>query len=189
MYIDRTLYDGRPQDSGSRPDNENKCYDFLDGLGVAYQRIDHEPSVTMEMCREVKSIMGLTVCKNLFLTNRSGKELYLLLMPGEKPFRTSIVSKLIGASRLSFATPERMEQYIGTTPGSASILGLMFDTEKKVRLIIDEEVFDGEYFGCHPCRNTSSLKIRTSDMKSIVIPALGHEPTYIRIEYPDSEEN
>ena len=185
MYIDKTIYDGRPADTGNRTETEMACYDFLDGLGVPYQRMDHEEAATMEMCREVKSLLGLDICKNLFLTNRSGKEFYLLVMPGDKPFKTSVVSKLIGASRLSFATPEQMEKYLSTSPGSASILSLLFDRDNIVTLVIDRAVFSDGYYGCHPCKNTSSLKISAEDMINTVIPALAHRVKMIDIDYPE----
>ena len=189
MYIDTTVYRGRPTDESGRSENEIRCYDFLDLIGIEYERIDHDPTETMEECREVKKLLGLDVCKNLFLTNRSGKEIYLLLMPGDKPFRTSVVSKLIGTSRLSFGKPELMEELIGTKPGSASILGLIFDTEKKVKLVIDSAVLKKDHFGCHPCKNTSSVKMKTSDMLDILLPALGHEPLIIDIPDQTEDEN
>jgi len=188
MYIDKTIYYGRPENYAYRTETERMCYDFLDGLDVKYQRMDHEPTNTMEMCREVKNLLGLDICKNLFLTNRSGKELYLLVMPGDKPFKTSVVSKLIGTSRLSFATPEQMEKCLRTTPGSASILSLLFDKEKLVTLVIDRAVFNGDYYGCHPCKNTSSLKISTEDMINKIIPALDHMAIQIDIVYPENEQ-
>lgn len=188
MYIDTTIYEGRPVDESGRSPAELKCYDFLDSLEMSYQRIDHEPTDTMEACREVKKLLGLDVCKNLFLTNRSGKELYLLLMPGDKPFRTSVVSKLIGTSRLSFGKPEKMEELLHTHPGSASILGLMFDKDKTVRLIIDSDVLKNDHFGCHPCMNTSSIRMSTADLLYTVLPALGHEPTIIDIPYQNEDE-
>lgn len=181
MYIDSTIYKGRPENISDRSDIEIKCYDFLDGTGINYYRIDHEAAMTMEACREVKSLLGLHICKNLFLTTRNGKGLYLLCMPGDKEFHTSVVSKLIGTSRLSFAKPEVMEELIHTSPGSASILGLMFDTESRVQLVIDKDILTEGNFGCHPCRNTSSVKFSVDDLKNVVIPKLGHEPMIIDI--------
>ena len=188
MYIDTTIYDGRPESDKGRDRVELECYDFLDALGVKYCRIDHEPTDTMESCREVKSLLGLTVCKNLFLTNRSGKEMYLLLMPGEKSFRTSVVSKLIGTSRLSFGKPELMEKMIHTKPGSASVLGLMYDKEGLVKLVIDRQTISQEYFGCHPCKNTSSIRMRTEDLLEKVLPGTGHEPMIIDIPMENPQE-
>lgn len=189
MYIDMTIYKGRPADCSARSSEEIACYDFLDSLGVSYDRIDHEPTDTMEACKEVKRLLGLTVCKNLFLTNRSGKEMYLLLMPGEKQFRTSVVSKIIGTSRLSFGKPEVMEQMIGAKPGSASVLGLIFDKERRVKLIIDREVLEEENFGCHPCHNTSSLRVKTKDLMERILPATGHTPLVIDIPCQNKDEN
>lgn len=188
MYIDKTIYKGRPADETGREQREISCYDFLDGIGVSYDRIDHEETATMEACREVKALLGLDVCKNLFLTNRSGKEFYLLLMPGDKPFKTSVVSKLIGCSRLSFGTPEKMLEMLDMTPGSASVLGLKNDKEKIVKLVVDKDVLRTDCFGCHPCKNTSSLRISRDDFLNKVLPALGHEPTFIDIPQQNEAE-
>ena len=162
-------------------------YDFLDSLGVEYQRIDHEAAMTMEACEEIDRTLsegeenGVAICKNLFLCNRQATDFYLLLIPGDKPFKTKYLSAQIGSSRLSFAKPEYMEKYLDITPGSVSIMGLMNDHEKKVQLLIDEDVLKDEYFGCHPCINTSSLKIRTKDLVEKIIPAMGHEPKIVKL--------
>ena len=120
-----------------------------------------------------------TEVSNLFLCNRQATDFYLLLIPGDKPFKTKYLSAQIGSSRLSFAKPEYMEQYLDITPGSVSVMGLMNDKEKKVRLLIDKDVLQDEYFACHPCINTSSLRFKTSDLMEKVIPAMGHEPTMV----------
>ena len=181
------LVNGRPENTEGRLDKEVRVYDFLDSLGVNYQRIDHEPAMTMEACEEIDRTLSegeensVSICKNLFLCNRQETEFYLLLIPGDKPFKTKYLSAQIGSSRLSFAKPEYMEKYLDITPGSVSVLGLMNDHEKKVRLLIDEDVLKDEYFGCHPCINTSSLKIRMEDLTEKIIPAMGHEPTTVRL--------
>lgn len=181
------LVNGRPENTEGRPDKEVRVYDFLDSLGVNYQRIDHEPAMTMEACEEIDRTLSegeensVSICKNLFLCNRQETEFYLLLIPGDKPFKTKYLSAQIGSSRLSFAKPEYMEKYLDITPGSVSVLGLMNDHEKKVRLLIDEDVLKDAYFGCHPCINTSSLKIRMEDLTEKIIPALGHEPEIVKL--------
>ena len=181
------LVDGRPGNTEGRPDKEIRVYDFLDSLGIAYKRVDHEAAMTMEACEEIDRTLsegvekGVAICKNLFLCNRQATDFYLLLIPGDKPFKTKYLSAQIGSSRLSFAKPEYMEQYLDITPGSVSVMGLMNDKEKKVRLLIDEDVLQDEYFACHPCINTSSLRFRTSDLMGKVIPAMGHEPTMVRL--------
>lgn len=175
------LYKGRPENVEGRLDKEIRSYDFLDSLGVEYERIDHEPAMTMEICEAIDVALGATICKNLFLCNRQQTDFYLLMMPGDKPFKTKDLSAQIGSSRLSFATPEHMEKYLDITPGSVSVLGLMNDKEGRVQLLIDEDVMTGEYIGCHPCINTSSIRIKTEDMINKVIPALKHSPITVKL--------
>ena len=172
---------GRPATNEGRLDKEIRCYDLLDSLGVAYQRIDHEAAMTMEACAAIDESLGATICKNLMLCNRQCTQFYLLLTPGEKVFKTSELSKKIGSSRLSFAKGEYMEAFLDITPGSLSILGLMNDKENRVSLLIDEDVLKGEYIGMHPCINTSSLKLRTADLVEKIIPAMGHAPTLVQL--------
>ena len=175
------LVNGRPTDTQGRLDKEIRVYDFLDSLGVSYQRIDHEAAMTMEACEEIDRTLEATICKNLLLCNRQETQFYLLMLPGDKVFKTKNLSAQIGSSRLSFAKAEYMEKYLDITPGSLSVLGLMNDKDKMVRLLIDEEVLAGEYIGCHPCINTSSLRLRTKDLAEKIIPAMGHEPTIVKL--------
>ena len=154
------LYKGRPEDTQGRLDKEIRVYDLLDSLGIEYVRTDHEQTDTMEACNEIDSILQVTICKNLFLCNRQKTNFYLLMMPGDKPFKTKELSSQINSARLSFASPEDMERLLDITPGSVSIMGLMNDKENAVQLLVDEDVLKGEYLGCHPCINTSSLKMR-----------------------------
>ena len=169
------LVSGRTADCSGRLPKEIRSYDLLDSLGVSYQRIDHEAAMTMEACAAIDEILDATICKNLLLCNRQCTDFYLLMIPGDKTFKTSVLSKQIGSSRLSFAGAEYMEQFLDITPGSVSVLGLMNDHENRVQLLIDEDVLKGEYFGCHPCINTSSLRLRTKDLIEKIIPAMGHQ--------------
>ena len=181
------LQKGRPENTDNRLNKEIRVYDFLDKLGIQYQRIDHEAAMTMEVCEEIDHALGdnTTICKNLFLCNRQETDFYLLLMPGDKPFKTKDLSAQIHSARLSFAKPEYMEKYLDITPGSVSVLGLMNDSEKKVQLLIDEDVMKEPYFGCHPCINTSSLKFTTEDLMQKIIPALEHEPVTVTLPVPE----
>ena len=181
------LQKGRPENTDDRLDKEIRVYNFLDKLGIQYQRIDHEAAMTMEACEEIDRSLGdnTTICKNLFLCNRQETDFYLLLMPGDKPFKTKDLSAQIHSARLSFAKPEYMEKYLDITPGSVSVLGLMNDSEKKVQLLIDEDVMKEPYFGCHPCINTSSLKFTTEDLMQKIIPALEHEPVTVTLPTPE----
>ena len=175
------LVNGRPETNEGRLPKEIRCYDLLDSLNVPYQRIDHEAAMTMEACVEIDKALNAVICKNLLLCNRQKTALYLLMLPGEKHFKTSTFSKTIGSSRLSFADPEFMEEFLDITPGSVSVLGLMNDKDNRVQLIMDEDILKGEYFGCHPCINTSSLRLKVSDLMEKIIPAMGHEPRIVAI--------
>ena len=168
------LVKGRPTTNEGRLEKEIRCYDLLDKLGVEYQRIDHEAAMTMEACVEIDKVLDATICKNLLLCNRQATAFYLLMIPGDKQFKTSVLSKEIGSSRLSFAKPEYMLEYLDITPGSVSVLGLMNDHDHHVELLMDEDVLKGEFFGCHPCINTSSLRIRTADLMEKILPAMDH---------------
>ena len=175
------LMQGRPMDLKGRADKEIRVYDLLDSLEIPYERIDHEAAMTMEACEAIDHALQATICKNLFLCNRQQTDFYLLMMPGDKPFKTKDLSAQIGSSRLSFATPEHMEKYLDITPGSVSVLGLINDKENGVKLLIDEDVLKGEYIGCHPCINTSSLRIKTEDVMNKVIPAMDHSPLMVKL--------
>lgn len=181
MYIDETLYNGRPNDK--RIEKEELCYDFLDRLNIRYYRVDHEHADTIESCEAVEKILGCKICKNLLLTNRQQTAIYLLVMPGEKPFKTKVLSKQIGSARLSFASEEQMLASLNITPGSVSILGLINDTKNEVRVLIDSDLLKEEYFGCHPCINTSSLKIKTDDVIHKIIPETGHTVEFVELPW------
>ena len=173
------LIKGRPADSTGRLERELAVYDLLDELGISYERTDHEEANTMEACNEIDRVLGTIICKNLFLCNRQKTSFYLLMMPGDKPFKTKDLSKQINSARLSFAEPEYMEEYLHIKPGAVSIMGLMNDKEHRVQLLMDREVLESDTLGCHPCVSTSSLKFRTKDILEIFLPAVAHEPVIV----------
>ena len=177
------LENGRPENWAERLPKEIRVYDLLDKLGISYGRIDHEAAMTMEACAEVDKMLGGVICKNLMLCNRQNTEFYLLLIPGDKPFKTKELSRQIESSRLSFAAPEYLEEYLDITPGSLSVLGLMNDTGRKVQLLIDQDVLKGEYIGFHPCINTSSLRFKTADLMEKILPAMHHEPIFVDLPW------
>ena len=179
MEISPIYHNSRPE--GKLPAQEASAFDFLDSLGIDYERVTHELADTMEKCDDVSSVLGVDVCKNLFLCNRQKTNFYLLMMPGDKPFKTKELSHQLGIARLSFASPEDMEQYLDCTPGSSSIMGLANDPENHVQLLMDEDVVKGEFLGCHPCINTSSLKLRTKEVLEVYLPAVHHEPIYVKL--------
>ena len=181
MVTDMVLELGRPSDCSGRLEKEIRVYDLLDALGVEYWRIDHEAAMTMEACLAVDEALGSAICKNLLLCNRQKTDFYLLMLPGDKVFKTSDLSKKIGSSRLSFADGAFMEEFLDITPGSLSVLGLMNDKDMRVRLLIDKELRESDTIGCHPCINTSSLRLCTADLLEKVLPAVGHEPRMVSV--------
>lgn len=175
------LFKGRPADETGRAEKEIRVYDFLDNAGVEYLRVDHEPAYNMEICEEIDKTLQAVICKNLFLCNRQKTSFYLLMMPGDKVFKTKELSKQIGSARLSFAESEYMEEFLDITPGAASIMGLMNDVNNRVQLLVDEDVLKGEYLGCHPCVNTSSLKLRTEDVFGKLLPRMHHDMMVVKL--------
>lgn len=175
------LIKGRPANEADRLDKEIIVYDLLDQLGMEYYRTDHEPATTMEVCNDIDKILGTLICKNLFLCNRQKTQFYLLMMPGDKVFKTKDLSQQINSARLSFADEEYMKEYLDITPGSVSIMGLMNDTDNHVQLLIDKEVLEEASLGCHPCINTSSLKLKTSEVMDKFLPAVHHEAIIVEL--------
>lgn len=180
IKIDRQLYNGRPEDT-NRLQKEIDTYDLLEKLDMPFVRVDHDVMSTISDAEEVDKLLGVNICKNLFLRNGPKTEFYLLVMPGDKKFVTKNLSKQINSSRLSFAEDSYMEKYLNLTPGSVTILGLMYDKEHKVELLIDKDVLEDEYFACHPCINTSSIKIKTKDVLERFLKHTNHEPTIVEL--------
>lgn len=186
FYLDPVLYTGRPVNTMNRIPQEIRTYDLLDQLDISYQRLDHSPTATISDCHDIDKRLGISICKNLFLCNARKTDFYLLMMPGTKKFRTAALSKQIGSTRLSFAGPQFMREFLDITPGSVSVLGLMNDINKRVQLLIDKSVVrQNESIGCHPCINTSSLKIRTSDLLEKFLPYVEH--SYLFVDLPWEE--
>lgn len=181
IVTDTTVYDGAPSDERGRLEQELNVYRLLEKLDIPFRRLDHGAAMTMEDCDDIDTLLDIDHCKNLFLRNTQKTEFYLLLLPHHKKFRTAVLSKQIGTARLSFAEEEFMVKYLNIHPGSVSIMGLMNDSEKKVHLLIDSDCLQGEYMGCHPCVNTSSLQIRTSDIYNKFLKYTGHTPVTVTL--------
>lgn len=194
-----TIYKGRPEDTSNREPREVRVYDLLDSLGIEYDRLDHEPAMTMEVCAQIDAAFERTtlanfkantdddkakhaiICKNLFLCNRQKTKFYLLMIPGDKKFLTKDLSQQINSARLSFADGEAMQKYLDVMPGSVSVMGLMNDQDNTVQLLIDSDVLQSQYVGCHPCMNTSSLRMKVRDLTEKILPAIHHEPIIVKL--------
>lgn len=178
MYISRP-YRGKPKDLDKRQEKERKCYEFLEKIGIDYEVVDHEEASDMDKCLEIETVLGVKICKNIMLCNRQETRFFIFMMPGDKKYVTKDVSKKIGMSRLSFAKEEHLKRYLNVTPGSVSVLGLLNDIDNKVELVIDRDVIGQNHIRCHPCVNTSTLKIKTDDFLTRIIPALNKEALII----------
>ena len=196
FYIDTHKYFGRPvrsmgpdavKDPIDRIPAELACYDLLDSLGILYSRVDHAHADTIEACHAVEAVLGWPVCKNLFLCNRQKTQYYLLMMEGDKVFKTKDLSKQLGVSRLSFAGPEDMVELLGVHPGSVTVLGLMNDKENKVQLVMDKPIHEAANVACHPCISTSTLCLSREDLLEKLIPAMGHAPIVVDLPIPEEE--
>ena len=180
--MDLVIHNGRPTENGQRLEKEIRTYDLLDSLGIEYERVDHEAAETMEECAKVDKILApAVICKNLFLCNTQKTKFYLLMIREDKKFKTKEISHQINSARLSFAPAEYMEEFLDITPGSVSVLGLMNDKDNQVTLLVDEDILKEEYFGCHPCINTSSLRLKTADVFGPFLQAVHHEYTVVRL--------
>lgn len=178
IKINHTVYTVRPKPEG-RLEKENRTYDVLERLEIPFARLDHEPAATIDDCHEVDKLLQITICKNLFLCNSQKTKFYLLMIPGNKKFQTKELSAQIGSARLSFAPEEFMEQFLDITPGSVSIMGLINDVQHQVQLLIDRDILKEEYVGCHPCINTSSIRIKTTDIIDKFLPYVHHDPIFV----------
>lgn len=176
MKINNTLYTGRPEEQ--RSEVEMAIYDKLDELDIEYKRADHEHADTMEDCMLIESVLDAKICKNLFLCNRQKTSFYMLLMPGDKPFKTKYLTSQLKCARLSFAEADKMQEYLQTFPGSVSALELIFDTENNIQLVIDNDLMKEKYICGHPGINTSTVRLLRDDMLKYV-HAVKHEPTFI----------
>lgn len=188
FQIDKTKYRGRPASDEGRTPAELASYDLLDSLGMEYDRVDHDYADTIEDCHEVETVLGRPVCKNLFLCNRQKTQYYMLMLEGDKVFKTKDLSKQLGVARLSFASGEDMEAMLGVHPGSVTVLGLMNDRENKVQLVMDKPVFDADFVSCHPCISTSTLTVKKEELLTKFLPAVGHEPIVVDLPVPEETD-
>ena len=172
MNISETFFHSLAE-RGPCDETQAACLAALDGLGLPYAGLTHDPADTIALCEEIEQRLGAPIVKNLFLCNQQKTAFYLLLMPGNKVFKTKYLSKQIGSARLSFADADSMRTLLGVQPGSVSVFGLLNDKERRVKLIVDEELTGMDEMGFHPCRNTATVKVRRKDLTDLYLPCLG----------------
>lgn len=179
LIKDETIYSSAPEES--RSEVEDMTYAFLKKHNISFSRIDHDEANTIADCREIEKVLDAEICKNLFLKNSAKTQYYLLLMDGNKKFDSKVISRQIGSTRLSFADADDMSSMLGIYPGSVSVMGLINDESCSVSLLIDSGLTEKEYFCCHPCKNTSTLKFLTNDILNRFIPATNHNYTIVNL--------
>lgn len=167
-------YIGHPACTGKESEAERNTYRFLDAHGISYETFRHEAVFTMEDCAQMEKAIGAPICKNLFLCNRQQTQFYLLMLPRDKTFKTKLLSSELACARLSFADESHMTGMLGIHPGAVSPMGLINEKQENVSLVIDRELLSSEWFGCHPCVNTATLKLRMDDLLGKIVPATGH---------------
>ena len=173
---------GRPTNNMDMDEAEVKTYDMLDKIGMSYETICHEAVYTMDDCETVEKQLGASICKNLFLCNRQQTQFYLLMLPSDKQFKAKNLSSELGCSRLSFADEQHMVDLLGIHPGAVTPMGVMNDKEKKVQLVIDKDLLtSSEFFGCHPCVNTATIKLNLQEFVEKFVPMTGHNYTIVTL--------
>lgn len=152
---------------------------FLQSLGIAAQRYEHVAVFTVEESSKLPPMPGVGT-KNLLLRDGKDARHFLVVVPHEKRVDLKALRTLLGADKLSFASPEQLRQYLGVEPGSATILGLVFDTQKHLEVCIDEDVWNAALVQCHPLVNTATI-ILPHDGLLAVLRATGHEARVLRV--------
>lgn len=185
MYVNDKIFNFHPDTTAT--EKEMQSYLFLEDNGVDYIRAEHSEAATIELCESVEKVIGAKICKNLLLCNRQQTKFYMLLIAGDMPFKTKYLSSQINSSRLSFASGEKMEELLNVSPGSLTVLSLMFDKAQNVELLIEKSIFENKFFACHPCVNTATVRFLTADLKEKVLPALGRAYTVVDLEVPQGE--
>ena len=158
-----------------------EIFAFLDALDIAVRTAGHAPANTMADCAAVDARLGALTVKNIFLTTKNRGKCYLCITRPEARFRTADISRQAGSSRLSFAPEEMLWEKLRARPGSASPMGLIFDSAKDVTLLVDDALRDAPVLAFHPCDNTRTLAMAGSDFFGVFLPAAGVTPVFVEI--------
>ena len=154
---------------------------FLDAHGIAYRRVRHAAAFTMADCAAVDARLGALTVKNIFLTTKNGRRFYLCLTHPDARFKTADISRQAGVSRLSFAPEEKLFELLHAHGGSASPMGLIFESAREVGLLADGRLRDAPELAFHPCDNTQTLAMAGADFFEKFLPAVGVTPVFVEI--------
>ncbi|HKJ26010.1 MAG TPA: prolyl-tRNA synthetase associated domain-containing protein [Anaerolineales bacterium] len=158
----------------------NAIFTILDDLSIQYKRIDHVPVYTSQQARELIPEQQAASVKNLFLKDKKGRQHFLVAIADHKSLDMKKLASQIGSTRLSLASPDRLQTYLGVEPGAVSLLALVNDPENQVQLLIDRDVWDEQFLQCHPLVNTATLILAMDDVKRF-LEGVGHSPKLVEI--------
>lgn len=158
---------------------QEKTYRAMEYLHIPFIRVETDEAVTMEDCVCINQCLEMKMVKTIFLSNRKKSDYFLFVTTGDKPFRTREFSDALGVSRLSFAPAEAMESMLGTKVGAATIFSALLDTANEVRIVIDREVAEEEWYGCSDGTTTGYMKVKTERIINAFLPYAGHTPKII----------
>lgn len=155
-------------------------YEFLSAHNIAFERHDHEAVYTCEQadCLDIPGSAAKT--KNLFLRDRKGRRHFLVTVGAEKTVDIKALEELLGVKGLSFASAERLEQYLGLTPGAVTILGVINDRDHAVEVVVDSGLWCRDAIQCHPLVNTSTLILSRDDIRQF-LDITGHEVHVVEV--------
>lgn len=160
---------------------EEDVYTKLNELNIKFDRVDNDTVEAMEECVEISNKLGAEIRKTIIVCNEKKTQFYLVVLPAEKRFDSKLFRDKMGCSRVSFAKAEDMQEILGVVPGSATIMSVINDKDNIVKVAIDKEVADSEFFACNTGENTRHIKIKTSDLLNVFLPNVNHEPTIIEL--------
>lgn len=149
---------------------EEEAYSLLEELGIAYERLDHRPITSVQ---DLDFTLPGQQVKNLVLKNKKSRQFYLVILHDEKQANLANLADSLGENRLSFANDEQLENLLHVPAGTVTPFGLLFDTEKKIQVIVDAAVDQTATVSFHPFINSTTLNITYRDFERL-IAFLGH---------------
>ncbi len=166
------------------PATQDELFALLDRLGIEHSTVTHPAFFTVEEGRLWHDSIPGRHCKNLFVKDRKGG-VWLVVMPGDKRADLGKLEKTVGAPRFSFARPDVLQEVLELTPGSVTPFGLINDRQRRVTVILDQDMLDSEWLNFHPLHNAASTTLRSADLVRFV-RALGYDPIIVRLPEPAS---
>ncbi len=146
-------------------EKEKKLYDLLDKLGIAYTRHEHPPVYTVDEAKAYWQDIPGVHCKNLFLRNSKGNRHFLVILEQSKRVDLKQLAEKTAAGKLSFASANRLEKYLGLETGAVSPFGLINDLNKEVEVVLDKDLLQSDRVNFHPNVNTATLTLSFADFK------------------------